>query len=344
MKKIISLPSSNLVIKGDIVSYIKENIGAILNNKDLNVTLKKFATGFYQQTVLLTLHNFNDQQVVLKKSVKLSKFSSQQLKECLALLKQKGLQIADITSDEIKYNDDKFLLWKYIEPTRISNLADLDQMILKFWQGTSQVSINSDQNLPKFTILDELRNYGNVFADPKILNYFPDQECVATYRKWIDYFLRPEFKQKYEQLPKFYAHRDLTPGNIIVKNQDAFLIDWDYANIDTRLADIIRPFGFFGIREQLNPNTGKKTYHSDPTNLLAKINYFQSEIEKSPFKMTQIEKELFPQIALLSVILDACEDLKYHIQGKTALGFVRSKVLTLWGSMKIFIKANNLNV
>ncbi len=190
-------------------------------------------------------------------------------------------------------------------------------------------------------MLTKLKECKYLFNDPKINEYFTDKKFVQFNKTWIDYFLSPDFFDKYVRLPKYYVHRDLNTGNIIINSQGAFLIDWDYILIDSRLADMVAGFGFFGIEERQHKDK-PPTYHPNPNNVLEKANYFIKIIEQSPYKMTSLEKELFPQIAILSYILDTFDDLNYYMQGRISLENLQSKTSVTRKGMQSFIKKYHL--
>ncbi|MFA5879806.1 MAG: phosphotransferase [Candidatus Margulisiibacteriota bacterium] len=335
LKKIIALTNKNNTPL--ITDYIKNNIALILDNKDAYVTCKKFAKGDCG-AFLLTMHNFNNVNVVLKKIPYLDLNTDQKVAQNVKYLADKYQNSVKILAENIKHNGDIYVIWEYAEPMREPNLNDLKNMTLKRWDEAGENIVEIDQNIQlKYSFLNMLKQHGSLFSDPEIKKIL-NPEMLNNYRQWTNFFLSNNFLHKYNQLPKSFIHADIKLDNIIIQKDGPKLIDWDDSRVETRLYEITRLIMSNAMKKIKNMNTEKDTYIDTPEQFLASYKELKTKIQQSQNRITKIEAALFDQILFLDRIVEDSWRINEYKEGRLSKDELESCLNTLWESYKYLMR------
>lgn len=134
---------------------------------------------------------------------------------------QKKAHKKDITSKPIFFNKD-FMIYEFIEGFHKTKLQSIDIKNLVF-QIKKLHKIKVKTKI--YNLKNDLENY------KKILEDFQSKKLIKESIKSLN------FLKKYKK-DLVLNHHDLNPKNIIFKNQNIKIIDWEYSGLNDRFFDL----------------------------------------------------------------------------------------------------------
>jgi len=156
--------------------------------------------------------------------------------------------MAHLVDWEILDDGTLFTLFEYIENTedRLATISEMIQISTESFLASKQydfTQISPEVDYTK-TTLHEIKNNGiERYSDTYFLPYITEEtEAVIDWMScWANYFIHDmTFRQQYLACAGF-IHRDIHRHNIVIRNQEPYLIDFDFCGIDCRLIEITRP-------------------------------------------------------------------------------------------------------
>lgn len=180
--------------------------------------------------------------------------TKKQISHALLLLKhiqgfgQFCTHMAHLVDWDVLEDGTLFALFEFIENTE-NRLATISEMIqISTWSFLASkrydfTLISPEVDFTK-TTLHEIKNNGlERYSDAYFLPYVTTEiEAVINWMsRWANYFIHDTvFRQQYLACAGF-IHRDIHRHNIVIHNQEPYLIDFDFCGVDCRLIDITRP-------------------------------------------------------------------------------------------------------